>query len=364
MLRKARHTNRLRFQNVIALSLCALVSVASVLAGGAAAGPRETAQTSVQPFGIKPQRPVNTYSIVARDPKTGELGAAVQSHWFSVGSMVIWAAPGVGAVATQSFVDPAYGPRGLDHMRAGKTATDALTDLIAKDQHQNVRQVAMVDARGNVGKHTGEQSIDEHCDLAGDGFSVQANLMWKPTVCTAMAAAFEAAEGDLGERMLLALEAAEREGGDVRGKQSAAILVVNDDASLPAWSGRVFDLRVEDHPEPLVELRRLMVMGRAYQLMNLGDEHMAEGRVEAAVEAYAAAEAIQPDSHEMVFWHAVTLASANRLDESLPLFERAFSAWPKWRDVVVRLPASELLPDDPATLNTILSVGLDRNNDD
>ena len=356
MLRKTRYTHQFCAERFIGLSLCALVSVASVLAGGAVAGPQETAQTSVQPFGLKPRRPVNTYSIVARDPETGELGAAVQSHWFSVGSMVIWAAPGVGAVATQSFVDPAYGPRGLDQMRAGKTATDALTDLIAKDQHQNVRQVAMVDARGNVGKHTGEQSIDEHCDLAGDGFSVQANLMWKPTVCTAMAAAFEAAEGDLGERMLLALEAAEREGGDVRGKQSAAILVVNDDASLPAWSGRVFDLRVEDHPEPLEELRRLMVMARAYQLMNLGDEHMAEGRIADAIDAYAAAEAIQPDSHEMVFWHAVTLASADRLEESLPMFARAFAAWPKWRDVVGRLPASGLLPDDEATISAILSA--------
>jgi uncharacterized Ntn-hydrolase superfamily protein len=303
-----------------------------------------------------PSRPVNTYSIVARDAATGQLGVAVQSHWFSVGSMVLWAEPGIGAVATQSFVDPNYGPLGLQLMRAGKSASQALAALLAIDEHANVRQVGMVDANGVVANHTGSNAIDEHCEMAGDNYTVQANLMWKATVCDAMVAAFESADGDLAERMMLALEAAEGEGGDVRGQQSAAMLVVNDDRSLPPWDGRVVDLRVEDLAEPLVELRRLLTMARAYNLMNEGDEHMTVGAIEEAVEAYAAAEALVPDSHEMIFWHAATLAGAGRVDESLPLFAKAFAMWPKWRELIPRLPASGLLPDDADLIEKILSA--------
>jgi uncharacterized Ntn-hydrolase superfamily protein len=303
-----------------------------------------------------PSRPVNTYSIVARDAATGQLGVAVQSHWFSVGSMVLWAEPGIGAVATQSFVDPNYGPLGLQLMRAGKSASQALAALLAIDEHANVRQVGMVDANGVVANHTGSNAIDEHCEMAGGNYTVQANLMWKATVCDAMVAAFESADGDLAERMMLALEAAEGEGGDVRGQQSAAMLVVNDDRSLPPWDGRVVDLRVEDLAEPLVELRRLLTMARAYNLMNEGDEHMTVGAIEEAVEAYAAAEALVPDSHEMIFWHAATLAGAGRVDESLPLFAKAFAMWPKWRELIPRLPASGLLPDDADLIEKILSA--------
>lgn len=304
----------------------------------------------------KPLRPVHTYSIVARDADTGQLGAAVQSHWFSVGSDVIWAEPGIGAVATQSFIEPSYGPLGLQLMRAGKGAAQALQALLAVDEHENVRQVGMVDANGNVANHTGANAISEYCNLKGDNFTVQANLMWKPTVCTAMIAAFEAAEGDLAERMMVALEAAENEGGDMRGRQSAALLVVSGDNSEPAWGGRLFDLRIEDHANPLVELRRLLNMSRAYQLMNEGDEHMANGDIEKAIAAYSGAEALVPDNHEMIFWHAATLAADGRVDESLPLFRKAFDMWPLWRDLVQRLPASGLLPDDPELMQRIISV--------
>jgi uncharacterized Ntn-hydrolase superfamily protein len=303
-----------------------------------------------------PLRPVNTYSIVARDANSGELGVAVQSHWFSVGSIVIWAEPGVGAVATQSFVDPDYGPLGLQLMRAGKDASQALEALIGIDEHANVRQVGMVDANGVVANYTGDKAITEHCEIAGDGFTVQANLMWKPTVCEAMARAYEAADGDLGERLMLALEAAENEGGDIRGRQSAALLVVNGDRNEPPWRGRVFDLRVEDNPDPLKELRRLLTMNRAYNLMNQGDEHMTEGDTEKAVEAYSAAEALVPGSHEMVFWHAVTLAGVGQVEQALPLFSKAFAMWPKWRELVPRLPASGLLPDDPELMARILAA--------
>jgi len=306
----------------------------------------------------KPLRPVNTYSIVARDPATGELGVAVQSHWFSVGSIVIWAQPGVGAVATQSFVEPSYGPLGLELMRSGKSARQALTALLAGDEHEDVRQVGMVDANGTVANHTGSNAITEHCHLTGDNYAVQANMMWKPTVCSAMANAFENAveSTDLAERLMLALEAAQGEGGDVRGKQSAALLVVNGDISEPAWGGREFELRIEDHATPLVELRRLLTMARAYRLMNAGDEYMTNGDMEQAVIAYSGAEALVPDSHEMIFWHAATLAAAGEVDESLPLFKKAFDRWPLWRELVQRLPAAGLLPDDPELMERILSV--------
>jgi uncharacterized Ntn-hydrolase superfamily protein len=290
----------------------------------------------------RPLRPVHTYSIVARDAATGELGAAVQSHWFSVGSNVIWAEPGVGAVATQSFIDPSYGPLGLQLMRSGKSAGQALTALLAADEHEDVRQVGMVDATGTVANHTGDNAIIEFCNLTGSSFAVQANLMWKPTVCSAM---FEAL-----------LEAAEGEGGDIRGKQSVALLVVSGDISQPAWGGRIFDLRIEDHAEPLPEMRRLLTMARAYRLMNEGDEHMTNGEADKAVVAYSAAEALAPDSHEMVFWHAATLAADGRVDESLPLFKKAFDMWPLWRELVQRLPASGLLPEDPELMEQILAV--------
>lgn len=304
----------------------------------------------------KPLRPVHTYSIVARDAATGELGAAVQSHWFSVGSNVIWAEPGVGAVATQSFIEPSYGPLGLELMRAGKSAGEALTALLAADEHENVRQVGMVDANGTVANHTGDKAIIEYCDLTGDGFAVQANLMWKATVCRAMFEAYTVSQGDLAERLLAALEAAQREGGDIRGRQSVALLVVSGDISLPAWGGRIFDLRIEDHAEPLTEMRRLLNMARAYRLMNEGDEHVTKGHIEKAVIAYSGAEQLVPDSHEMVFWHAATLAAAGRVDESLPLFKKAFAMWPLWRELVRRLPASDLLPDDPELMEKILAV--------
>jgi uncharacterized Ntn-hydrolase superfamily protein len=299
---------------------------------------------------------VHTYSIVARDAATGELGVAVQSHWFSVGSMVLWAEPGIGAVATQSFVEPSYGPLGLQLMRSGKTAEQALSALLAADDYTDVRQVGMVDAAGNVANHTGENAIVEYCNIAGEGYTVQANLMWKPTVCAAMSKAYEASKGDLAERLMAALEAGEGEGGDIRGKQSVAMLVVSGDPTLPPWAGRLFDLRIEDHSEPLIEMRRLLTMARAYNLMNEGDAYMTEGKVDEAVKAYSGAEALVPDSHEMIFWHAATLAAGGHVEESLPLFSKAFAMWPLWRELVTRLPASGLLPEDPELMEKILAV--------
>ncbi|MBI4161121.1 MAG: DUF1028 domain-containing protein [Acidobacteria bacterium] len=301
--------------------------------------------------------PLHTYSIVARDPATGDLGVAVQSHWFSVGPLVPWAEAGVGAVATQSFVEVSYGPLGLDLMRAGRTAPQALKALLAGDPNPGVRQVAMVDAAGNVAAHTGEKCIAGAGHRTGEGFSAQANLMLNDTVWGAMAAAFEAAEGPLAERMLAALEAAESQGGDIRGRQSAALLVVRGKPTGRPWQDRIVDLRIEDHPDPLPELRRLLRLHRAYERMNRGDEAVAAGEVDRALAEYAAAEAMAPDSAEMIFWHAVALAERGRVDESVPLFARAFRMDSKWAVLVPRLVPAGLLPGDEALVRRILAAG-------
>ena len=302
------------------------------------------------------QKPVHTYSIVARDTLTGELGVAVQSHWFSVGSLVTWAEAGVGAVATQSFVDPAYGPLGLDLMRAGKSAREALDGLLSADPGRTLRQVAMIDARGGVAAHTGARCIEAAGHLVGENFSVQANLMLNATVWQAMAEAFRQAKGDLAERMLAALDAAEAAGGDIRGRQSAAILIVKGRGTGRPWADRVMELRVEDHTAPLEELRRLVRVHRAYEHMNSGDLAMERNDVATALHEYAAAEELFPDNLEMKFWHAVSLVNVGRTGDALPLFREVFQGDPNWATLLSRLPASGTLEADDETIRTILSI--------
>jgi uncharacterized Ntn-hydrolase superfamily protein len=303
------------------------------------------------------QRPVSTYSIVAVDAASGEMGVAVQSHWFSVGSVVPWAASGVGAVATQSFVEVSYGPRGLEEMRGGLDAGRALARLVAADAHADVRQVAFVDAKGGVAAHTGTRCIPHAGHRTGPGYSVQANLMLSAEVPDAMAEAFESARGPLAERLLAALRAAEAAGGDVRGRQSAALVVVRLEPTAAPWTDRLVDLRVEDHERPLAELDRLLRLHRAYGLMNRGDEALASGEMKSALALYAAAEEMFPENHEFVFWHAVTLVTNGRADEALPLFARAFRMNPSWMLVVPRLVEKGHLPEDADLSRRILAAG-------
>ncbi|HSK64364.1 MAG TPA: DUF1028 domain-containing protein [Pyrinomonadaceae bacterium] len=303
-----------------------------------------------------PLRPVHTYSIVARDPATGELGVAVQSHWFSVGPIVAWAEAGVGAIATQSFVDPSYGKNGLDLMRAGKSAPETLKELLAKDEGREVRQVAMIDAQGRVDAWTGKNDIQAAGHIVGANFSVQANLMLNDTVWPAMARAFESTRGDLAERMLAALDAAEAAGGDIRGRQSAALIVVTGKPTGQAWKDRTFDLRVDDSPQPLKELRRLVRLQRAYNHMNAGDLAVEKKDNEGALREYSAAERLVPDNAEMIYWHAVALVNMGRVDESLPLFRKVFAMDRNWVTLTPRLPKSGLLPDDPKIIDRIISV--------
>lgn len=293
-----------------------------------------------------PLRPHNTYSIVARDSITGEFGVAVQSHWFSVGNSVPWARAGVGAVATQSFVEVTYGPLGLDLMGAGKSAPEALAALLAADAHADVRQVAMVDSRGRVAVHTGEHCIAEAGHHTGVGYSVQANLMENPTVWGAMARAYETAHGDFAERLLRVLEAAQNEGGDIRGRQSAAILIVAGKSTGRPWADTVLNLRVEDSPNPVKDLRRLVRVHRAYKWMDTGDERMADKDIKGAVAAYGRAAKMLPDNPEVKFWAAHTMMLAGSQAEAMRYFREVFRADPKWKEVVRRLPAAGLLPDE------------------
>jgi uncharacterized Ntn-hydrolase superfamily protein len=277
------------------------------------------------------ERPVHTYSIVARDEATGQMGVAVQSHWFSVGSIVTWAEAGVGAIATQSFVDPAYGPRGLELMKSGLSAEQALDALLLVDEGRDVRQVAFVDTSGRVAAHTGAKCIEAAGHHAGEGFSVQANMMLNDEVVPAMAKAYESTEGDLAERLMAALEAAQSVGGDIRGKQSAAMLIVKSESTGRSWADRVLELRIEDHPTPIVEMRRLLRVHRAYEHMNAGDLAVEHEDLELAMAEYGAAAVLLPGNVEVQYWAAVTLATSGKLEQALPIFRTVFAISPPVR---------------------------------
>ena len=269
-----------------------------------------------------------TYSIVARDAQTGQFGVAVQSHYFSVGPLVPWAAAGVGAVATQSMVEPDYGPQGLRLMASGASAREALAALLAGDEGREVRQVAMIDARGVAAAHTGKKCIPAAGHVTSKGYSCQANMMHNDTVWAAMGAAYEAASGDLAARLMAALLAAEAEGGDIRGRQSAAMLVVSGtDTGQPWPTGDVIvDLRVEDHPDPLTELGRLLQLQRAYDHAEEFDRRTEAGDIEGAYAAITAAEQLAPDNTEIRFWKAVTLAVQGHEAEARAILVEVYRA--------------------------------------
>ncbi len=336
---------------------------------------------------VNPGPLAHTFSIVARDPQTGEMGVAVQSHWFSVGSIVTWAEAGVGAIATQSFVEPAYGQKGLELMRSGTSAPNALVQLLKDDSARNVRQVAFIDSHGRVAAWTGAKDIQAAGDIVGtpangqvisaglenapkdgvvhigEGYSVQANMMLNENIWPAMDKAFRETKGELVDRMLAALDAAQEAGGDIRGKQSAAIIIVKAKSTGKPWHDRIFDLRVDDNPLPLKELRRLVALQRAYNHMNAGDLATEKGDKEGALREYSAAEQIArntPDVpasrlNEMMYWHAVALVNMGRVDESLPIFKQVFTADKNWATMTPRLPKVGQLPEDPAILEKIMS---------
>jgi len=298
----------------------------------------------------------HTYSIIAIDKQAGLMGVAVQSHWFSVGSIVTWAEAGVGVIATQAFADPGYGALGLELMRGGKSANEALSALLHIDNDRESRQVAMLDVNGNVVAHTGKSCIPEAGHVVREGVSAQGNMMSSREVWNAMVEAYLASSGDFAERLLGALEAGERAGGDIRGRQSAAMLVVRVNKSGPIWRNKIVDLRVDDSIEPLIELKRLLRLNEAYHHADRGDEMMTKGMVEKAMEEYEAASRLAPEVEELAFWQAVNMLGQGMLDESMPIFRKVFKAKSEWKKVLSSLPKVGLLKVDEETLNRILNV--------
>lgn len=298
----------------------------------------------------------HTFSIVARDSLTGDLGVAVQSHWFSVGSVVAWAEAGVGAVATQSFVNVSFGPRGLALLKAGLTAQEALDKLIRDDEGRAFRQVALVDIKGNIAVYTGEKCVAIAGHVKGKGFSVQANMMLTDQVPAAMATAYQHAKDQpLAERMMAALKAAQNVGGDARGQQSAALIVVKGKASAEPWKDTLVNLRVEDHPQAVAEIERVLRVHRAYEHMNNGDLAVEKNDMKTAMQEYNAAMQAFPNNVEMKYWTAVTMVNTGKLTEALPLFRDVFRKEPNWIEMTKRLIPSGLLTVSVTQLAQILA---------
>lgn len=298
---------------------------------------------------------IHTYSIVARDSVTGEIGVAVQSHWFSVGSVVIYGEAGVGVVATQSLVNPSYGPKGLALMADGISPQKALNKLLSEDSGEMYRQVAFLNSKGQVATHTGSLCISEAGHKQGMNFSVQANMMLKNTVWDAMANAFETTSGTLSERILAALKAAENERGDIRGKQSAAILIVKGQSSGNSWEDTVMDLRVEDNDNPIAELERLIQIHKAYDYMNKGDLAMEKGDSVEAEYLYLNAQKLFPDNLEMQYWYAINLLNNKDFEKAEPILKSIFKQNADWKTLTSRLVDSKLLFVNNEELQEILN---------
>ncbi len=298
----------------------------------------------------------HTYSIVARDKVTGEMGVAVQSHWFSVGTIVSWGEAGVGVIATQSFVNPSFGPRGLALLKAGLSSQQALNALIEGDEGRAVRQLAILDAKGNVAVYTGSNCIPSAGHHQGDNYSVQANMMRNDNVWPAMAKAFESTQGSLAERMMASMEAGEAAGGDIRGKQSIAILVVAAKSTNQPWVDRMVDLQIADHPNPLVEMRRLLKVHSAYEYMNRGDVAIENGDIDAALISYSEAEKLFPENEEMQYWHAVSLVNVGRLNDALPIFKNVFRKNPDWKELTPRIVQVGILRMSQSDLQKIIAL--------
>jgi uncharacterized Ntn-hydrolase superfamily protein len=277
-----------------------------------------------------------TYSIVAHDPQTGQLGVAVQSHWFAVGPIVPWAAPGVGAVATQANAEVSYGPRALQLLAAGTSASDALAQLLAEDPSAASRQVAVMDSQGQAAAHTGTDCIPFAGHVVGDGVSCQANIMVSDQVWPAMRETFQSVRGPLAARLVDVLDAAQEVGGDARGQQSAALLVVGSQGE--PWE-TIVSLRVEDHPDPLVELRRLLGVHEAYRLAGEADELVGQGRHDEAAGLYRQASALVPENHELRLWAGLGAAQGGDLPLAVAEVRAAIAAHPPWRELLERLPA-------------------------
>lgn len=293
----------------------------------------------------KPTDPfAHTFSIVARDANTGEMAVAVQSNWFSVGTVVSWGEAGVGVIATQSFVNKSFGIRGLNLLKEGKSPQEALDLLLSDDSGKEFRQVAILDTQGRVATHTGKSCIDAAGHSNGENFSVQANMMLNDKVVPAMEKAWkENASLRLPERMVAVLQAAQQAGGDIRGKQSAALLVVAPKATEKPWNDRLVDLRVDDSKDPIAEIARLLKVFRAYEHMNQGDLYVEKNQMQEAMDEYGKAMKMFPDNLEMQYWTAITLANNKDIQKASAMLQKIYKKDPNWRELTRRLPKAGLL---------------------
>jgi uncharacterized Ntn-hydrolase superfamily protein len=304
-------------------------------------------------------RPISTYSIVALDRKNNQMGVAVQSHWFSVGSVVPWAESGVGVVAVQSMASPSYGVLGLSMMRQGESPRKVLDILAKQDISPGGRQVAMINVKGELAVDTGPDCLPEAGHYVGHDFSTQANLMRNDKVWKSMAESFESSEGELATRLLFALKSGQDAGGDIRGMQSAAILVVKTFPSGKSWEDKILELRVEDHPQPLKELERLMRLHKAYVHANRGDALSAMKKSAEAFVEYDLSVKMAPEVDELKFWKAVTLAANGRVNESIPIFRDAFKLNPDWKIFLKKLVNNSLYPITEEMYSKVTSVKAD-----
>ena len=286
----------------------------------------------------------HTYSIVAKDANTGEMAVGVQSHWFSVGTLVSWGKSGVGVVATQSFVNPSYGPNGIELMENGVSAEEALKNLTDKDEGRDFRQAAMLDVNGSVNAFTGEKCVESAGHFVGENFSVQANMMLNDEVIPAMKKAFQDNSNlPLAERIIKVFEAAESVGGDIRGKQSAALIVVGAKKTSNVWEDKKIDLRVDDSSNPIKEIKRLLKVHRAYDHMNKGDLAIEENDMDKALSEYGKAQVLFPENHEMSFWKAIALLNNGKKEAARPILKKVFKENPNWKKLIYRLPKSGLI---------------------
>lgn len=297
----------------------------------------------------------HTFSIVARDSVTGEMAVAVQSHWFSVGTVVAWGEAGVGVIATQSFVNKSFGIRGLSLLKAGKSPQAALDELLRDDSGKDFRQVAMVNTRGDVATYTGKNCIVSAGHKNGRNFSVQANMMLNDAVVPAMEKAwYQHRALPLAERMIAVLKAAQTAGGDVRGKQSAALLVVAPNATTEPWNDRRIDLRVDDAKDPITEIDRLLKVFRAYEHMNLGDLYVEKNEMDKAMDEYHAAMKMFPENLEMQYWTAITLANNKDIQKASQMLQKIYRQDPHWRELTKRLPNAGVLNVSEADLKELI----------
>jgi len=306
---------------------------------------------------IKNEPFAHTFSIVAIDSATGDMGIAVQSHWFSVGNTVAWAEAGVGVIATQAVVNLDFGPNGLALLKKGLSPDRVLDSLRKTDPGREMRQVAILDVNGKIAVNTGKECVTEAGHKKGVNYSVQANTAESPLVWAAMGAAFEKTSGELADKMLAALEAAQSLGGDIRGKQSASLLIVKKTATGKPWLDRKVDLRVDDHQTPIAELKRLYQVHSAYNAMNIGFHFLSKNELDAAGDYFSQAQRLYPENQEIMFWYAVELANKGALDRALPVFKKIFAKEVIWKTKMLpRIVKAGVLNVNQETLTQINSL--------